>query len=106
MATFPEIKFGDKPLPSSAICAGWILVFVACIQVPIGMVYSLYQSEERNVCAKIISVCSPSSLWGPQDENEKHKWIRMSEDKDGAKDDEFLLIKDTRNEESGGDDNE
>lgn len=106
MATFPEIKYEGKSLPSSAIWAGWILVFLACIQVPIGMVYSLYQSEERKVCAKIKNVCSPSSLWGPQDENEKNKWIKMSEDKDGAKDDELLLIKYTRNEECEGGQND
>ena len=99
MATFPELKYGDESYPSSAVLSGWILVLIAYIQVPIGMIYSLYKSEERTICAKIMNVCNPSGLWGPQDQNDKNEWLQLSEDKAGTQDDEYLLIKNTPNEE-------
>ena len=93
--TFEEITYAGTLYPSSAILAGWVLVMVAWLPVPMGAIYWLYNSEKETFISKIIDICTPTKLWGPMEPKEKEEWLLYTEDSNHSSDDEYPLINDT-----------
>ena len=98
IATFTEITYAGMLYPSSAIFAGWMLVIVAWMQVPIGIIYCFYTSEQQTLFSKIIDMCTPTKHWGPLDQKTKQEWLMYSVNSDCSNDEEYLLINDTPKE--------
>ena len=74
---FPDLNYDGVPFPESAIAAMWMLLAVAWAAVPITMVYCIVNSEMESFYQKFYDCCQPSDQWGPQDINEKTKWLKL-----------------------------
>ena len=92
--TFEEITYAGRLYPRSAILAGWVLVMVAWLPVPMGAVYWLYNSEKETFISKIIDICTPTKLWGPMEQKEKLDWLIYVENSNHNSNDEYPLIGD------------
>ena len=87
--------------PSSAICCGVLLVVLALIQVPIGVIFSYCVSEQSTFCSKMIAICTQTKHWGPLNEKTKNEWTMYTENNNGGKMVEKLSLlksQDSKNE--------
>ena len=76
--TFPEIEYKGVPYPDTALAAGWMLVVVAWIVLPLGMIYAYLNSTKETFYEKVRDCCQPSEIWKPQDETVKIHWLNFS----------------------------
>ena len=92
LSTFSMPKYDNVQYPNVAILCGGMLVSIALIQVPIGMIYTYYKSDKPNFYDRLTEICTPRGAWGPLDERIKGDWSIDSKTSGRQYTEEFRLI--------------
>ena len=92
LSTFSMPKYDNVAYPNVAILCGGILVSIALIQVPIGMIYAYHKSDKPNFSDRFTEICTPRGAWGPLDERTKGAWLIDSKTSSRQCNEEYSLI--------------
>ncbi|XP_076240764.1 sodium-dependent nutrient amino acid transporter 1 [Calliopsis andreniformis] len=70
LSELKPITYNDEYYPTSAYAAGWTLLVLGVIQLPLWMIISRIQNK-----GKPLDVLKPSSDWGPKDPMKYKEWV-------------------------------
>ena len=99
ITTVKTLKYDGIEYPNLYIVFGAMLVVIALIQLPVGMIYSYCASQEPTFSSKMVDVTTPTKDWGPFDQKLKNKWLMYLEGNSNiSSDDEKSLIDNAVNE--------
>ncbi|XP_076679956.1 sodium-dependent nutrient amino acid transporter 1 [Andrena cerasifolii] len=76
LSELTPIMYNGEYYPTSAYAAGWTILVLGVIQLPIWMIVTRMQSK-----GKLMDILKPTSDWGPRDPTKHKEWMDFKEAK-------------------------
>lgn len=75
------LKYSDIEFPVEYVVAGWTLLAIGVIQLPIWFIYAFaHNTKTTSVCSAIGKTFKPTENWGPCDPQMLVEWLKYKED--------------------------
>ncbi|KAH0947338.1 hypothetical protein HN011_003803 [Eciton burchellii] len=81
VATLLPVTYGGTPLPASAHAAGWTLLCIGTLQIPLWMLITMLKNRKLP-CTQITKAAfAPANEWGPQEVQQRKDWKIFKEER-------------------------
>lgn len=81
MATMETVSYSGLEFPPEYVAAGWAILAVGAVQLPIWFVYAYAQSSKTaSACRAIGKSFKPNENWGPSKPQDRIEWLKFKEE--------------------------
>ncbi|RLU21304.1 hypothetical protein DMN91_005677 [Ooceraea biroi] len=85
VATLSPVTYGQRSLPASAHAAGWTLLCIGVLQIPLWMLIAMLKKRELPCMQMVKAAFAPVDGWGPQEVQQRKNWKIFKEERARAR---------------------
>ncbi|XP_011144437.2 sodium-dependent nutrient amino acid transporter 1 isoform X1 [Harpegnathos saltator] len=85
VATLLPLTYGDRSLPESAHAAGWMLLCVGVLQIPLWMLVAILRNRELSFVQMVKKAFGPAAGYGPREVQQRKDWKIFKEERARAR---------------------
>ncbi|XP_020283025.1 sodium-dependent nutrient amino acid transporter 1-like isoform X2 [Pseudomyrmex gracilis] len=81
VATLTPLTYGGRSFPGSAHAAGWTILCIGVLQIPLWMIIAMLKNRELSFLQMVKKAFAPASRWGPQEVQQRKNWEIFKEER-------------------------
>ncbi|XP_011635872.1 sodium-dependent nutrient amino acid transporter 1-like [Pogonomyrmex barbatus] len=81
VATLSPLTYGGVSLPESAHVAGWTILCLGVLQIPLWMLIAMWKNRELSFVQMLKKAFTPASEWGPREVQQCKDWKIFKEER-------------------------
>ncbi|XP_072761035.1 sodium-dependent nutrient amino acid transporter 1 isoform X2 [Anoplolepis gracilipes] len=85
IATLSPLTYGGKSLPESAHAAGWTILCIGVLQIPLWMLIAMLKNRKLPLAEMLKKAFVPANGWGPREVQQCKEWRIFKEERAKAR---------------------